>query len=401
MSLSLRLNLMKVFSNKMQFIVCLFLLTFNIIQEVDSHQENSVNKRGVNYLRLINNVTHVLFEPDYYSRWDLDTAFKQMNAYEYSYVRVFLDCPYLFTGFNRSSPGVPMNFTKNIVDFINRARNYNLSVMLTASFNPRNYQSIIDSYPKPANVTGKNLVIFHRGQIAAKIAFLKDLLQQIQTTSLSALQNIFAFDVFNEICVLVDEQPFSLTSGFVLFENQTFDMSKGIDRQRLLDLATNIWFNSIIKSIKSYLPNLLVSASLFSPNAVGHQGFDGVQIRPSNKDQRYPLRPASLINASADYVDLHVYATNNSINEMKGAELSRDKPILMGEVGAARARFVNATFAALAIQSVINASIDFGFVGWGIWNFDTIEQHTRWTLTEQNNTMNNILAPSVWPIPNV
>ncbi|CAF4091637.1 unnamed protein product, partial [Rotaria sp. Silwood1] len=30
-------------------------------------------------------------------------------------------------------------------------------------------------------------------------------------------------------------------------------------------------------------------------------------------------------------------------------------------------------------------------------DMDTIEQLVLWTLTEQNNTMNNVLAPSVWP----
>ena len=70
----------------------------------------------------------------------------------------------------------------------------------------------------------------------------------------------------------------------------------------------------------------------------------------------------------------------------------------MGETGAARARFSTALSAAYAIKNVMIESINYGFNAWSIWNWDTVEQLTRWTLTEQNNTMNNILAPSVWPI---
>jgi actin-related protein len=83
---------------------------------------------------------------------------------------------------------------------------------------------------------------------------------------------------------------------------------------------------------------------------------------------------------------------------MKGADLSKKKPILMGETGAARAKFSNASSAALAIKNVMIESLNYGFTGWGIWNWDTVEQITRWTLTEQNNTMNNVLSPSAWPI---
>ncbi len=367
-------------------------------QGIFSLNNTQVVLRGSNYLRLISTRTHVLFEPDLYSLWDIETALEQMHSYGYNYVRVFLDCPNLFRGFGLSSPGVSINFTNNVVDFLIRASNHEISVMLTASWNPENYKSIIDSYPKPANVTGTNLMVFHAGQAAAKAQFFKDLLQEIKNTSSVAFQNIFAIDIFNEISVSVHEKPFNLTSGMVSFQGILYDMARGNDRQQLVDVAGNIWLNTTAAAIKSISPTILVTASLFSPNAVGHDGFDGVQTRPPNADDRYPLRPGSLINSLADYIDLHVYASQNSKAEMEGAGLTRNKPILMGETGAARARFQIASSAALAIKNVMIESVNNGFAGWGIWNWDTVEQLTRWTLTEHNNTMNNVLAPSVWPI---
>lgn len=322
-----------------------------------------------------------------------------MKTYGYNYVRVFLACPYLYSGFGLSSPGVSINYTKNLVDFLLRASNHQISVMLTGDFNPSNYQSIIDSYPLPANVTGINVIVFHHGQIAAKAQFFQDLLSQIKLLNKTAFENIFAIDIFNEIAISVYAQPFSLTSGFVSFENILYDMSKGTDRQQLLDIAGNIWMNSTVKAIKFISPNISVSASLFSPNAVGHDGFDGVQSRPAGVDDRYPLRSASLVKSLADYTDLHVYASDNVQKEFEGAALSQEKPIIMGETGAYTGSFPNVSIAALAIKKVIIDSFNYRFSGWGIWTWNSVDQIPRfWTLTEQNNAINKVLSPSVWPI---
>jgi hypothetical protein len=171
-------------------------------------------------------------------------------------------------------------------------------------------------------------------------------------------------------------------------------MAKGSDRQQLVDAAGNIWLNTAAVAIKSIGPTILVTASLMSPNVVGHNGFDGVEPRPPNADARYPLRAGSLVNSLADYIDLHVYAGGDPKGVMEGAALPKGKPILMGETGAYKPWFKNVSIAALAIQNVMIESVNYGFTGWGIWNWDTIEQVTRWTLTEQNN----VLSPSAWPI---
>jgi hypothetical protein len=142
----------------------------------------------------------------------------------------------------------------------------------------------------PANVTGTNAIIFHAGQAAAKAQFFIDLLNEIRNASRIAFQTIFAIDIFNEISVSVQQQPFSLTSGIVSFGGVSYHMAKGKDRQQLLDTAGNIWMNTVVTAIKSIAPRILVTASLFSPNAVGHNGFDGVQTRPPNADDRYPMR---------------------------------------------------------------------------------------------------------------
>ncbi|CAF1292738.1 unnamed protein product [Rotaria magnacalcarata] len=141
----------------------------------------------------------------------------------------------------------------------------------------------------------------------------------------------------------------------------------------------------------------MVSASLFSPNAVGHDDFDGVKTRPPDADDRYPLRPGSLISSLADYIDLHVYSSDHTRAEFDGAELTQVKPLLLGETGAFKNNYPNASSAGRTVQNVMTENVNYGFTGWGIWTWDTIEQLSLWTLVDNNNTMNNILAPSVWP----
>lgn len=377
--------------------------TFKIQREANGGKSiftlnnNQTYFRGSNYIRLINASIPGHFEPDLYPRWDIDNALKQMHTYGYNYVRVFLDCPTLYRGFGLSSPGIPYSYTQNVVDFLIKAASYRISVMLTASWNPANYQSIINLYPLPANVTGTNLIIFHEGQAAAKAQFFIDLLTEIKNASLVAFQNILFIDIFNEISVSVREQPYSLTSGMVIFKNVSYDMAKGNDRQQLLDVASNIWFDTVADAIKFLAPSILVSSSLFSPNAVGHDGFDGVQPRPPGEDDRYPLRPGSLVNSLADYIDLHVYAVGDIRAQFDGAALSRVKPLLLGETGAFKFNYANVSSAALAVKNVMIESVNYGFTGWGIWTWDTVEQLVLWTLTEANNTMNNVLSPKAWP----
>lgn len=359
---------------------------------------NQTYLRGSNYIRLINASRHVLFEPDMYSRWDVEGALEQMHSYGYNYVRVFLSCPSFFDGFGLKTPGIPMSYTQNVVDFLVKAAKYNITVMVTGEWSPANYQSIINSYPLPPNVTGTNLLIFHEGQVAARAQMYKDLLNEIKNASLLAFNNIFAIDIFNEISVSVHLEPFSLTSGLVSFDGQSFDMSKGDERQRLVDFAGNLWFNTVASAIKSVAPSILVSSSLFSPNAVGHDGFDGVQTRPPNADARYPLRPGSLVDSMADYIDLHVYASrNNSRAEFNGAGLSLAKPLLLGETGTFKFNAPDPLTGALSVKTVMIQSVDYHFTGWGIWTWDAVEQLVLWTLTEANNTMNNVLSPKVWP----
>ncbi|CAF3485193.1 unnamed protein product [Rotaria sp. Silwood1] len=121
------------------------ILTISIIQgaiitQLDSNGQGiftfnniPISLCGSNYIRLINASIHVTFEPDLYPLWDIKTALEQMHSYGYKYVRVFLDCPTLYQGFNLSSPRIPMQYTQNVIDFLIRVSKYQIAIMLTES----------------------------------------------------------------------------------------------------------------------------------------------------------------------------------------------------------------------------------------------------------------------------
>lgn len=82
-------------------------------------------------------------------------------------------------------------------------------MMLIALLNPANYQSMIDSYLMPADVTGTNAIVFHAGQAAAKAPFFQDLFNQIRNVTTEALQAISAINIFNELSISVRQQSLS------------------------------------------------------------------------------------------------------------------------------------------------------------------------------------------------
>lgn len=139
--------------------------------------------------------------------------------------------------------------------------------------------------------------------------------------------------------------------------------------------------NTIATAVRSVAPGVLVSASLFTPLAVGGSAFNGVQCFSTPcVDDGYPLRPSVLMqNSSLDYIDIHVYPSGPSYTlaaDLGSAEITADavwsKPLLMGEYGVVKNSYYNtATLAAATLTSQLQLSCQYGFTGWGLWTWDT------------------------------
>lgn len=373
--------------------------------------------RGVNYVRLYDSEKFETFEPSKYSATDVNTALSEMKYSGYNYVRVFLECDFLRSGFGLgNTPGIPTVYLKNVADFIERAKYHGLHVILTGLYIPPNYESILYATPQIENVTDVNEMILSPGYAKAQAQFFTDLLVGLENVSPTILASVLAIDIFNEATVTTSAAPFSNLSGQVVRSGVTYKMSEGYDRQRLIDVASVEWINTIVDAIKAVDPEILVGASLYSPLTVGHTGYNSAVPVPVAKPQIeqlvYPLRPKVLAAYSkVDYIDIHAYpAPSYSLEvELNAAEISQgeiwQKPLIMGEYGAYKGWYGNLDEAVVAIKNLLHKSCAFGFTGWGLWTWNTTEQmhngHSYWTAKESGGAINGVLAPSVNPISTI
>ncbi len=368
------------------------------------------NPRGVNYVRLSSTGNHELFEPGAYNASNVQSALEQIHSSGYNYVRVFLEGDSLGKGFGLSKPGVSGStiadsYFNNLADFIQRAGNLGLRVMLTGKSFPINYNSIVGSYTAPANVSGYNLLLMHPGYVKGYAQFYSDLLTALKTRDAALLSTVFAFDIRNEADFTTTDQPLSLHSGTVTVYGVNYDMSNLSDRQKMMNATAVEWFTVIRNAIKSVSQDVLVSTSTFSPYDLGRKNLDGADWNSSATDpSRVPVSTLALADsAQPDYIDFHAYPTRAysmtddlaSIGITSTTKLSQ--PLIMGEFGSFKS--VNPTIAeaAAALKLHLSNSCNFGFTGWAFWTWDTSEQADIWTASESSGAMNGVVAPIVLP----
>jgi hypothetical protein len=75
------------------------------------------------------------------------------------------------------------------------------------------------------------------------------------------------------------------------------------------------------------------------------------------------------------------------------------KPVLMGEFGAARGSYATAAGAALALHDGQVGSCNYGFDGWLLWTWDTDEQTDFYNGLADGGLINQALAPANRPDP--
>ena len=82
-----------------------------------------------------------------------------------------------------------------------------------------------------------------------------------------------------------------------------------------------------------------------------------------------------------------------------GVDGHPEKPIILGEFGAALNGYLTA---AMVAQDLVNwqvASCEFGFDGWLLWTWDTDEQPDLWNGMSENGEISAALAPENRPDP--
>ena len=323
-----------------------------------------------------------------------------MSALGYNTVRVFLNDRRI--GGDLTTPGLDPAYMANLLDFLELATRVRVYVVLTPGYyHPNNYDTIEGGVPPTPDSDNVNNVILSAGYVKAWAVYVGDVLRAIRSHSPSVLSTVFSVDIRNESFVVDNYRPFSLSAGVVtLGDGGRCDMSSAVDRQTAIDNNTVSSTNVVVAEIKAVDPEVLATASIFPPLAVGRTGYDGAAPHP--EDSRVPLRPSALETTDIDYIDVHPYPTGpgNGLAELlQSCELGPlspgSKPRVFGEFGAFKDIYPTLEGAVRAMRDLQVESCQLlGFGGWLLWTWDSPDQEQAqlWTALDG---LNSALGPGV------
>ena len=186
--------------------------------------------------------------------------------------------------------------------------------------------------------------------IRARANAICALLQSLKTSAPDLVPVVLAWELENEVHFNLDQEPFLSRSTAFAFGGRTFDLGTDSGAQALMDATSISWANACADAIHAVDPEALVSASVFTFQAVGRQG-PGTWSKDQTNDMRIPARPLALLESRLDFVDIHIYAGQSEsesiaqhikrdLDSVEISHLAREarrlvKPILIGESGIA------------------------------------------------------------------
>jgi hypothetical protein len=214
----------------------------------------------------------------------------------------------------------------------------------------------------------------------------------------------------NEAYYEGDALPFSSTTlpAITTADGNTYSMTNVASRQQCADANAVFWLNTLVNVVATYHPGAAATVGLFTYQAVGKTGPNG--LMPEGSDVRFPFRPASLSQyATAAFLDVHVYPLGPSFSltsDLASSEWSSVNfgrmPIFMGEFGLFKSFYPNLVAAAGVAEALQVASCAQNFSGWLFWTWDSddvSEQPELWSLMDDNGAVNGVLSPMVRPNP--
>jgi hypothetical protein len=360
--------------------------------------------RGSNYIRLAPQkntsgglqVYHSTFNVGRYDSAHAEADLTRMAADGYNVVRVFLSqiCVDACTG-DPASRSLRTAYIANVVDFLRRAKNHGIFVLLTSEWLPPNttyaddLASVRYEWFNDINV----LMLSPQGVVAQQhfwTDFVKELLRQKAPTD-----NIFAYELWNEAFVVSDQPPFSLTSGRVTTANgTTYDMANASDRKRMIDDGFVFLIDQVREAIRKVDPTALVTMGF----------FHDTEPNPSRAGDNRLVRTRAVIeHSTADFVDIHPYPgtelTFPQFMQNYGIDGPTAKPIIMGEFGAFKFAYSSASEAANGLISWQRQSCAYGIDGWLLWTWDSAEQPELWNGQDAGGAIERALSPVGRPNP--
>jgi len=356
--------------------------------------------RGSNYARWGTLPSNCLEVPEFYTTLaagaydacEAERALMRMKAGGYNTVRVTISD---YCTLNSNGTFKPQ-YLSNWTDFLIRAKNHDLYVLITLPFLPVPSRYTIPPQP---NFEWENIFTLTSAGIAAEIGFWQGFIPGIVALG-APLDHVLGWSIKGEMYFHAEHPPFNLTSGLVTAANgMTYDMSSAAEKQRLMDEGLVYYIGRLRTAIRALDPTALVTIGFFSPQSPNPNRVGDPRLVRTY----WALADPSLGGSTADFVDLHLYpgvelslAQYVQNCEMVGLER---KPIILGEFGAWDFAY-SAEAAAKALQDWQVESVSSGFDGWLHWTWD-LDNHPDNTYSEsiECGVIHEALAPIQRPDP--
>lgn len=352
--------------------------------------------RGNNYVRLSSRphclnagtIYHSNFTPGEYDPARTESALAQMKADGYNTVRIFIDEWCVVEPDGRLSE----DYLDGVAVFLQSAASNDIYVFMNGFPPIPGYAQRIP--PSYSNFDWPNVNYLTSEGIQIEIDFWQDFIRGLMQRA-APLENVLGYELRNETFFDGDRRPFTLSSGNVITANgNTYDMSSAQEKQRMMDENLVNWIDRIRAGIQEVDPTSLVAVGFFEP-----QGPNPSRLGDTRLIRTYP----AIWESSADFIDLHAYPGVNLTlpHYMENFELGNfvQKPVIMGEFGAFKSSFPNASSAAQALHDWQVKSCEYGFDGWLLWTWDTDEQPELWNGLNDGGVINGALSPKTRPDP--
>lgn len=345
--------------------------------------------RGVNLLHKFSG-GHIdglfgLYEPD-----RIDEELDAIAGWGFNTVRVFLD---MCRGCVADAGGVKDTYLDNLADFISRAADRDLSLLITSNDLPDS-PTFNDSLPccEPFGGYRNSLYLTPQGVEAGRRYFSEIVGGLIERGA--RLEAVLGWQLANEQFYLTDVAPFILDDGDVATANgEIYRMGDPESVRAMAEESLIFYVDQVAESIRELDPYAMVTIGFFEPN-------EPVVSRPDDNRLVYVRRVME--ESTLDFFDLHAYPGGHfgiedyAINYGL-AEFERT-PVLMGEFGAFRSNAESPESGAGAVARWQAASCESGFDGWLYWLWGTSDDEV-WTGTQGDDAINRALSPATRPDP--
>jgi hypothetical protein len=360
--------------------------------------------RGMNYNRFLpasslGGLADNLFTTRHYDPATVETDMDEMAALGFNTLRVMIETCDPGDGCIARGPAsaeLNLDYIDNVVDFLRRARDHGLVVMIasntlpddsfwlhqTAALQDDRFQSANNEFLNPRAVP---LYVDYWTKV------VRALVERGAPTEV-----IWAYQLRQEHHFQAAFPPFTLTSGTVSTANgQTYDMASPADKERMVDEGLVHWADVLRSAIRETDPGALVTVGFFVPNA------PNPIMDPT--DSRLVRTAYFLRNSTADFVDLHHYSGNGvddaHIWENFGIAGVDDKPIVLGEYGAFRHWWSGPVAAATAAMGMEVGACRVGFDGYLLWAWRGDQSPDIWWANEGDRQVARAVAPVERPDP--